>query len=561
MKIVSISLCFSLLFSSMVMAEEQAKEESSGQESGAKSTSRLTTMDVINLLIKENIISDIRAEELIQSIVSEKILKTDEQDDSKDEESELEAKVVRVPYVPKFIKNQIRDEVRLGLREDVVGDVIGKAKYERWGVPGAFPAWMNKISFSGDFRLRYQSDIFADNNTLINNLYLDVDKVNSSESIALDPDFFHNIYEDRQRLRSRLRLSVNAKVTQGVDVKMRIATGKSDDPVSTNATLGNSNKPQSIVLDRGYIKIASELNDHVFYGGRMKNPWLGTNLIWDADLNFDGLAYKYRPLQTDNIFEEDRVLDTFLTLGAFPLAEVELSSDDKWLFGLQTGLNWSFNNQDELDIVLTYYDYKNIQGQRNEVNSDLLDYTAPDLAGRGNTLFNIANNTVDTDTVLFALASDYNLAELLIKYKLADFAPVNVVLSLDYVENIGYKKAEVLERIDSINNLLTIYGNEDGESHNQAYQVKLDVGWPSLMKRGNWKMSMAYKYLERDAVLDIYTDSDFRGGGTDVEGWVLDAKYAFDDATWLGFKLISADEIDGPPFGQDTIQLDLNARF
>jgi len=561
MKIVSVSLCFSLLFSSIAIAEEQTKEENSKQTSEAKEATRLTTMDVINLLIKENIISGQRAQEIIQSIVSEKTLKTIKDDNSKDEESKLEAKVVRVPYVPKFIKNQIRDEVRLGLREDVVGDVIGKAKYERWGIPGAFPAWVNKISFGGDFRLRYQADIFADNNSLINNLYLDVNKVNSSGRIALDPDFFNNIDEDRQRLRSRLRFSINAKVTQGVDVKMRLATGNNDDPVSTNTTLGNSNKPQNIFLDRGYIKITSELNEHTFYGGRMKNPWIGTNLIWDVDLNFDGLAYKYRPLQSDNIFAEDRVFDTFLTLGAFPLDEVELSSNDKWLFGMQTGLNWSFSNQDKLDIVVTYYDYKNIEGQRNEVNSNLLDYTAPDLVGRGNTLFNIANNTVDTDEVLFALASDYNLAELLIKYKLADFAPVNVALSLDYVENIGYKQAAVLERIGSVNNLLSIYGNEDGEAHNQAYQIKLDVGWPSLMKRGNWQMSVAYKYLERDAVLDIYTDSDFRGGGTDVEGWVLDAKYAFDDAAWLDFKLISADEIDGPPFGQDTIQLDLNARF
>jgi len=211
--------------------------------------------------------------------------------------------------------------------------------------------------------------------------------------------------------------------------------------------------------------------------------------------------------------------------------------------------------------VITYYDYNNIEGERNVPDSNLLDYTAPELAGRGNTLFNIANNTVNTDEVLFGLASDYNLANLLIKYKLASFAPVNIVMSLDYVENIGYKKSDVLDRIGSVDNLLTIYGNADGEKHNQGYQLKLDVGWPSLMQRGNWQVAMAYKYLERDAVLDIYTDSDFRGGGTDVEGWVLEGKYAFDDATWLGLKVISADEIDGPPFGQDTIQLDLNAQF
>ena len=560
MKNISIGLIAGLLLSSIALAEEQSKEKLS-QASGEQPSAHITTMDVINLLIREKVLDEQRAEELIQSIVSEKIADDVSEKESMSEESKVDAKVVRVPYVPKFVKNQIRDEVRLGLREDVVGDVMGQARYERWGVPGAFPEWVNRFSFSGDFRLRYQADIFADNNTLINNLYLNVAEVNDARSIALDPDFFHNISEDRKRLRSRLRLAMNAKITQGVDVKMRISTGNGDDPVSTNATLGNSNKPQSIVLDRAYVKISSELKDQTFYGGRMKNPWMSTDLIWDKDLNFDGLAYRYRPLQSDNIFEEDRVFDSFMTVGIFPLDEVELSKDDKWLFGFQTGLNWSFSNQDKLDIVLSYYDYSNIEGQRNTVNSNLLDYTAPDLVGRGNTLFNIANNTVNTDEVLFALASDFNLANLLIKYKLANFAPVNVELSLDYVENIGYKQADVLERIDYVNNLLTIYGNEDGESHNQGYQLKLDIGWASLMKRGNWQASMAYKYIERDAVLDIYTDSDFRGGGTDVEGWVIEGKYAFDDATWLAAKLISADEIDGPPFGQDTIQLDLNVKF
>jgi len=543
-----VSVLLSVLVSNPVFAEE-------------KSMAQLTTLDVVHLLVKQGVITQARADELIQSIVAEKSEKAIEEDKLNAEESELEAKVVRVPYVPDFIKKQIRDEVRLGLREDVVGDVLGQARHERWGVPGALPEWINRISFSGDFRVRYQSDLFAENNTLINNLYINMQEVNEQREISLDPDIFDNISEDRHRLRSRLRLAMKAKVTQGVDVNARITTGKFNDPVSTNATLGNSGKPQNIFLDRAYLKMTSELKDHIFYGGRMKNPWVSTDLIWDKDLNFDGLAYKYRPLETDNIFEEDRIFDSFVTIGAFPLDEIELSSDDKWLFGFQTGLNWSFNNQDKLDIIISYYDYRNIEGERNAANSNLLDYTAPDLVGRGNTLFNIANNTVNPDEVLFALASDYNLANLLIKYKIANFAPVNIVVSLDYVDNIGYEQTDVLERVEDVNNLFQLFGNTDGEGKTEAYQVKLDVGWPSLMKRGNWQASMAYKYLERDAVLDIYTDSDFRGGGTDVEGWILQGKYAFDDATWISLKMISADEIDGPPFGQDTIQLDLSARF
>lgn len=567
MKNVGSGFCCVLLLSSLAMNSIAAvKDEQQQEKSFEKSASsvNLSTLDVVQMLIRQGVISEQRAEELIQSVVAEKQAAEIAKDKAKkntDDESALEAKIVRVPYVPDFIQKQIRDEVRLGLREEVVGDVMSQAQHERWGVPGALPAWINRISLSGDFRLRYQADLFADNNSLINNLYLNMQEVNDARGISLDPDLFYNIEEDRQRLRSRLRLAMNAKVTQGVDVKMRVATGSLNNPTSTNTTLGNSNKPQSLVLDRGYIKITSELKDHTFYGGRMKNPWMGTDLIWDGDLNFDGLAYRHQPLESDNIFDEDRIFDTFFTVGVFPLEEIELSSNDKWLFGVQSGLNWSFNNQDRLDIVFSYYDYQNIEGERNLPNSNLLDYTAPELVGSGNTLFNIANNTVNPDEVLFGLAADYNLANILIRYKLASFAPVNVVLNLDYVENIGYKQSDVLARVGSVNNLYQVYGNNDGAARTAAYQVKLDVGWPSLMQRGNWNASLAYKYIERDAVLDIYTDSDFRGGGTDVEGWVIQGQYAFDDATWLSLKLISADEIDGPPYGQDTIQLDLSSRF
>lgn len=554
MKFKVFSICCLMFVSSSVFSEEIKSEK----------YPVLSTMDIVNMLVKEGILDKKKAEEMVQSIASEKSKQQIEIDkNNNSSETVLDTKIVRVPYVPEYIRNQIRDEVRLGLREDVTGDVIGQAKHERWGVPDALPSWVNKISFKGDFKLRYQADLFADGNGMPQNIYLDAQAVNEAGTIEADPKFFHNITEDRYRLRARMRLAMKAKVTEGTTVGMRITTGNLNDPVSTNQTLGNSLKPYQLVLDRAFIKMESEIKDHTFIGGRMPNPYVGTDLLWDKDLNFDGLAYKFRPLQSYDMFDEDRIFDTFVTLGAFPLEEVELSSSDKWLLGLQSGLNWSFDNQDKLDIYLSYYDYINITGERNQPESNLLDYTAPDLLSTGNTLHNISNSVTNPNSVLLGLAADYKIVDLLVKYKFSTYAPVNVVLSMDYVMNIGYEQSEVLERAGD-SGLLAIYyspGEEAGAKKNKGYKVKVDVGWPTLNKRGNWKASMAYKYLERDAVLDVYTDSDFRGGGTDVQGYILKGSYAFDDNTWVSVKLISADEIDGPPFGQDTIQFDLVANF
>jgi hypothetical protein len=67
--------------------------------------------------------------------------------------------------------------------------------------------------------------------------------------------------------------------------------------------------------------------------------------------------------------------------------------------------------------------------------------------------------------------------------------------------------------------------------------------------------------LQRDAVLDGFTDSDFRLGGTDVQGYFIGADYVVNPRIQARLRYLSGNEIDGPPLGIDTVQLDLNASF
>src|SRR5579862_6329565 len=52
--------------------------------------------------------------------------------------------VVRVPYVPQIVKDQIRDEVK--------AEVLKEAKAENWAQPNVFPEWVRRIDWYGDFR-------------------------------------------------------------------------------------------------------------------------------------------------------------------------------------------------------------------------------------------------------------------------------------------------------------------------------------------------------------------------------------------------------------------------
>lgn len=464
-------------------------------------------------------------------------------------------KIIRVPYVPETVKNQIRDEIRSGLREDTVEAVLSQAKQERWGLPGVTPEWVDKIKIKGDVRLRAQTDRFADNNAP--NIYFDFLAINRAGSFesAVEKAFL-NVTEDRNRLRVRARLAVEAKITPPLQATLRITTGNTTDPVSTNQTLGNYGNRTPVVWDQAYLKYNyynyDNFNAFTFLGGRFPNPFLATDLVWDNDLMFEGLSatYFFRMHSSDSLMdlsEQNRRL--FFTLGAFPFKELELTGQDKWLFGAQLGTEWILESQSVFKLGLSYHSYENITGERNALDKKTLDYTAPDYLQKGNTLFNIRNN-FDRSGSLYALAADYKLAGATATLDLASFAPHHVYITADYVENVGYDAAKTLAR-----------SGAEVEGKTIGYQLKVGFGWPHINIRGNWRVDLAYRYLERDAVVDAFADSDFHLGGTDAKGYILSGDYGLRDDTWLTTTLLSSDSIDGPPLGIDTFQMDINVRF
>ena len=473
-------------------------------------------------------------------------------------EKPIEPGVVRVPYVPEIVKQQIRDQVRAELRADVVQDVLTHAKEQRWGVPGVLPDWIERIKLKGDFRVRAQGEFYDRDNGEFD--YFDFLGANRAGGFGKLKEPFVNTREERHRLRERIRIALEATPANDVKVGIQISSGNTSDPVSTNQTLGNTGGRYQVVLDQAYLKYDDHDADRypwlTIWAGRLPNPWLSTDLVWDGDLAFEGLAatYRYNLHGSSSLLEmnqRDRTL--FFTAGAFPIQEVALSARDKWLFGTQLGTEFIFRSQSVLKFALGYYDYVNITGKLNAADDDDLDYTAPDFMQKGNTLFDIRND-LDEATDRWALASDYNLIDFALSYDMATFAPYHLVLALDYVKNIGYDKSEIQRRTGgaAINPI---------DEKNIGYQLQFTMGWPLVLERGKWRVSFAYKYLQRDAVLDAFTDSDFHLGGTNAKGFMLGGSYALYKNTWLSARWMSSDEITGLPLSIDVFQVDLNAKF
>jgi putative porin len=458
---------------------------------------------------------------------------------------------VRVTYVPEIVKEDIEAAVRADVQPAVVEDVVARAKAEGWGVPGALPEWVRNIDFGAALRVRGEGQYFDEQNAT--NTYLDFQTINQEGGIGLaGPDALMNTTEDRSRLRARLRLDVAAHITPTVTAQLAVSTGNMDDPISMNETLANYGRRLNFAVQDASINwnIVSDRATRAFelHAGRFSNPFLSTSLLWDVDLSFEGVAGR---VAFDVFRRGEEGLDPgiVLTLGAFPLEEVELADDDKWLYGGQIGLQIPITRGGSyFRLASAYYEFRNIVGLRNAPDSRINDYTAPALLARGNTLFDIRND-LDNATNLFALAADYHIANLTAQLDFAGFGESRVTLTADYVENRGYDLLAVESRL-----------LEPTEARTKGRQIELGVG-RSIVDPGDWRVFAAYRYLERDAVVDAFTDSDFALGGTDNEGYFLGFDLAVARNTWLTTKWLTSNEIDGPPLSIDVLQIDLNTRF
>jgi hypothetical protein len=406
-------------------------------------------------------------------------------------------------------------------------------------------SWTRRIRWGGDVRLRYEGDFFDENNALL----LDPN----------NPDELLNTQTDRHRGRVRVRLAMKAKVMEKnpemnvgkVDAEFRLVTGNLNNPVSTNETFGRYNNKFEIVLDRAYLKwtfspdlpIKNQIPEISLTGGRIPNPWFFTDLVWDTDLNFDGIVLNFK---TDTQLANP--WNGFLTVGAFPLQELEFVKNDKWLYGGQIGIAYEQTMGFSAKLGVAYYDYRNIVGKATPVGVPVeFNFTPPPFIQKGNTLFDVD----PSENIVPALASDFKLLNVTLGVDYDFWFPIHIILFGDYVKNLGFDRDDVARRT----------GNPDIEEETDGYHVGLLVGYPEVRGWAQWNAALAYKYLEADAVLDAFTDSDFALGGTNAKGWILSADFGLHENIWLRGRWLTSNEISGPPLSIDILQIDLNAIY
>jgi len=366
-----------------------------------------------------------------------------------DEVSELKQQMEKQEKLLQQMQQRLKDlDVSKKVQEKEIDEKISKAvdSKQTTVLPDNLK-WIEKVKLSGDLRYRHES---------------------------IDSEKEGRWGKGRSRNRIRARLGIKGKVNDEVDAGLRIASGSSD-PSSTNQSLDNGFSSKDLWLDLAYFNWhPTAMKGLDLYGGKIKNPFYKagkSQLIWDGDLNPEGIGAKYvMPLS-----ENDKL---YINGGGF-WAEESSSGIDQSLWGAQTYLKHSFEKKNYFLAGVSYFDYGNTEGQATL-------YDSSDSYG----------NSVDSSGLYL---NDYDLFEGFAEYGF-DVSDMPVAVFGNYVQNTAAKTSE-------------------------------DTGWligckfNKAKEPGSWELSYNYRDLEADAVIGVFSDSDFIGGGTDGKGHQFGGKY------------------------------------
>jgi hypothetical protein len=490
---------------------------------------------------------------------------------------------IHVTYIPQVVRDQIATAVTAQMT----------AQQQAKGYSGfsEVPEWVNRVHISGDFRFRDEEDLFPHGNADTGQ-FLNFNAVNTGSPFdytnnTLVPGPALNVNENRNRFELRARIAVDADLGDGFALGFRIATGSNDSPVSENQTLGGAPggaqggnfSKDAIWLDRAYLAYTPQLGNKLnlkLEAGRFDNPFFSTNLIWADDLGFDGVAAMAS-------YKLDDGLTPFLTGGAFPVYNTDFNfasnqaskfpSHNKWLFALQGGTDWKIDDDYAAKIGVADYLFSNVAGKfsapcivNNATDQCSTDDDRPSFAQNGNTYMPLRdiiptfgpgsnNNDTSLQYQYFGLASGFNELALTGEFDFSNFDPTHVWLNGEYVHNLAFNKTDVANK--AVNN----FAGNSYAGGNTGYFVYANFGQKVLQQRWDWNATVGYKYIESDAVVDAFNDSDFGLGGTNLKGYIIGANVALSQQVWVRLRYLSADSIAGPPYKSDIFQVDLNAKF
>jgi hypothetical protein len=325
-----------------------------------------------------------------------------------------------------------------------------------------------------------------------------------------------------EKTRFRLRIGTESKVNNQAKVYFGLASGSSSDPRSTNQTLQDSFAKKSVYIDYVYASYAPTAWATLSLG-RMKNPIYQTgDMLWDTDINPEGAAVQFtKPLNNKATFFMNNaffILDDTAT-GSSPANNG--SGADPTMFVIQPGIDLTINDKTNLKLAAAYYGFNSVKNQQLDNSSGT------------NTLSGQSVSLLNYDFDSWTVSSELGLKEPAL---ISRFVPYLAVFG-DYIENM------------------------DPPSKNKGYLAGVKFGNEKVSDWKQWQAKYMYRSIGKDAVLDIFPDSDAYGGYTDVKAHEYILSYGLAKNITLDLDYYQSDRIKAAKNKEKLFQADLNFKF
>jgi hypothetical protein len=386
------------------------------------------------------------------------------------------------------------------------------------------PKWVSKIHPMGDLRLRWDAQV--------------KDTGGGSST--------------RNRGRFRLRFGLKSDITESVEVGIRMVSG-SGFQNTTNQSFDDQFRGKPLFFDLAYAKWEM-LESLTLTGGKYKNQIFTTPLVWDPDVNPEGLA------QALSHGVHDRV-DLFANFGQWLVEEISSENSDTAMLAFQLGTKVQASKRVSIKLAGGYYEFLNLDAIG--APSDLTD--TEEWIGYNNTHGQLM--IFDAEEKLL---NDFGTLEFQLRVAVDDVLPVPFSIFGSYINNlrsdiddlvtngVAYSDGQVPPNT-SDPAVLAAYGSDDRET---GWLVGFDVG--RKKGKGNWYAYYWYQVLEDYAFPAVFVDSDFHNGGTNNRGHKLHARYYLTDAISAqvtGYLTKRDDEAVFGRFDEDRVQADIVIKF
>jgi hypothetical protein len=431
-----------------------------------------------------------------------------------DLEAEISGLKKRTAFAPEVTgEGKVKSVVTTNGKKYVETSVPDLESAEKWKL---FPA-ITELELFGDARLRYEYR----GGRLPDHFQFGQDNPND--------------WYERKRERYRLRLGLRGKLLDDWVFGVRLETSTSNR--STNVTFGgdSSNGPFSknddgINVGQAYLGYKG-FPDFTFTGGRFAIPFVNTSLLWDDDINVEGLAQQWKhtftfgggPPPPPSFSKDGKAvvppkppepflkLDLFANFGQFvyddenpenpigprPTTEQPITGEtqlipnnDALMLGWQVGAKFDFPHLFYFQFAPTLYNYT---GNGDNFNI----HFSGDPGGNQN--------------------------------------GINSLLIFDVPAEIGWKLWNLPMRIfgDFAVNLdaddrAEAAGHPGGDGQRYAYEIGLGIG--QLKKKSDWEIRGWWQHTEQFSLDPNLVDSDIFDSRVNMQGVAVKAGYMLADA-------------------------------